>query len=387
MRKRLLFLFLICVVTVNAQITKSHQEPRIGDELIKQQVEFIEPGPAGQNILWDFSGLKSVNDEYKVVYSAAPLLSDSVYIMGYNEFAKADKAIQSKDLLVATEHNTMYYYRIKGDSLLLLGHENPVVKLQYDSPYQLLTYPFGYGKRMASTYSTQGYYSGTERIRTAGTIETIGDAYGSMILPTGDTVRPVVRIKTIQTIEDKLPENKALVSEILATTSTPSVKQLETCRWYMKGYRYPIFETVKNTNLSDNTLLFATAFFFPPQDHLYLDTDPENQKLLDEMWDFTDKQNKVTTTEENKLISDYRFYPNPVRENLNLSYNLNGQAQVKISIYSVTDGRIFYQSKNQQMQAGEHMETIDCIKLPQGSYVIQILTNNQVSIAEPIIKK
>ena len=108
---------------------------------------------------------------------------------------------------------------------------------------------------------------------------TTADAYGKMILPSGDTLSPVLRVKTIQTIFD-IPQDGSSV-----TFETDNAgKQLETCRWYSKGYRYPVFETIRNINLKDSTEIFKTAFFFPPQDHLYLDTDPENQALLDELW-------------------------------------------------------------------------------------------------------
>lgn len=376
-------LALLCsyVPNVFSQLTLDHNRFRVGDELIKQQVEFIDPGEAGKNMLWDFSSLKLVNDEYKVVYSSAPLLNDSIYVMGYDHFEKASGDIKAEDLIVGTEHNTMYYYRIEGNNVLLMGHENPVVKLQYNTPYQVLTYPFGYGKRQRSSYTTQGYYSGTELIQTRGTVETIGDAYGKIILPGNDTIGPVIRIKTTQTIEDQLAKNLEDNNE----------KQLETCKWYLKGYRYPVFETIRNIETKENITLFATAFYYPLLDHLYLDNDPENQKLLDEMWDFENKNNNKDNRNRDEsitnLIANYSFYPNPVKDYLNLTYEISQNAQVKISIYSVVDGTIYYQSKQQYQQQGQHQTSIDCMRMPKGSYVLQIITNNHVSVNKPVIKK
>jgi len=387
-----------------AQISKDHNSVRVGDKLVKQQVESVEPGEAGKGIIWDFSSLKTVNDEYSLDYSSAPLLNDSLYIMGYNQFEKRCKDIKAEDLIVGTEHNTMYYYQVKRDSLLLLGHENPVVKLQYTSPYVLMTYPLNYGSVISSDYTTEGLYSGTEPIKTAGTVTTVADAYGKMILPTRDTINPVLRVKTIQTIRDivnsvqgnEYTSNSGTENTINKENTKTSIpdKQLETYRWYTKGYRYPIFETVRNVNTGNNEILFATSFYYPPQEHLYIETDPENQRILDEMWrdaedNTNNNQNNVIDKQEKTIdqIITYRTYPNPVENTLYLNYSLTETANITLSLYSIIDGKIYYNSKKQQKQTGDHAESIDCHIMPSGTYILQILIDNQLPITNTIIKK
>ncbi|MDR1707403.1 MAG: hypothetical protein LBR46_05300, partial [Prevotella sp.] len=88
------------------QLNTVHNHFRPGDVLIKQQVEFADPGEAGANKLWDFSKVKTINDEYKLTYSLPPLLNDSIYIMGDMHFLK--DRVQDDELIVGTEHNTMY---------------------------------------------------------------------------------------------------------------------------------------------------------------------------------------------------------------------------------------------------------------------------------------
>lgn len=297
--------------------------------------------------------------------------------MGYNQFEKKNKNIKAENLIVGIEHNTMYYYQIKNDSLLLLGHENPVVKLQYVKPYVVTTYPLNYGMKIGSQYATQGLYSGTEHIQTTGMIETHADAYGKIILPAGDTINPVLRIKTIQTIEDKLDDNF-------------TEKHLETYKWYTKGYRYPIFETIRNIDTKNDSILFATSFYYPPQDHLYLDTDLENQRILDEMWDMQNRIDNNASQPHTKTIEQiitYRTYPNPVENTLYLNYTLTEPTNITLSIYSIIDGKIYYQSKKQQKQIGDHTENISCHIMPSGTYILQILIDNQLPITSTIIKK
>lgn len=100
--------------------------------LFKQQVEYVDPGEAGADRIWNFSKLKTINDEYTLEYAMPPLEGDSVYIMGEMRYKKED--VKENELIVGTEHYTMYYFHQKEDTLLKIGHENPSVVLAYTSP-------------------------------------------------------------------------------------------------------------------------------------------------------------------------------------------------------------------------------------------------------------
>jgi hypothetical protein len=366
---------------VCGQLNTSHNRFRSGDVLIKQQVEYVDPGSSGVNKVWDFSKLNTINDEYILTYSLPPLEGDSVYILGDKRYNKEN--IADEDLIVGTEHNTMYYYRYSGDSLLQTGHENPSVKLEYTSPMILMHCPLNYGQSTSSAYKSEGLYSGMVGIRTQGTMTTTADTYGKIILPDGDTLSPVLRIKTTQTIYDIPGEGSFTV-----IGSENKGKSLEICRWYSKGYRYPVFETVRNINLSDSTEIFKTAFFFPPQDHLYLDTDPENQALLDELWDMDRKDPAEDSPVKTVVLEDImscKMYPNPVISILNLKYELKHDARVSFELYSI-EGLPVKKVKAKQQKAGTYYETLDCSNLYPKNYVLRITANN-LFVNEIIIKK
>ncbi|MDR1089480.1 MAG: T9SS type A sorting domain-containing protein [Prevotella sp.] len=376
------------VLPALGQLNTLHNHYRPGDVLIKQQVEYVNPDEAGENKLWDFSKVKTINDEYTLTYSLPPLLNDSVYIMGDMHFLKKD--VQENELVTGTEHNTMYYYRLTNDSLLQLGHENPAVKLEYTSPMTLMTFPLNYGQTVVSDYKSKGLYSSTVDMQSQGQMITTADAYGKMLLPTGDTLSPVLRVKTIQTILDKSaytqnPENTGTTTEPQNTGI-----QLETCRWYSKGYRYPVFETIRSTKQADNSEIFSTAFFFPPQDHLYLDTDPDNLALLDELFketedNDTDKDNTTAKTVTLENMMTCKIYPNPVESQMNLEYELKQDAKVSFELYSI-EGLPVKKIKAQQKVKGTYTEMIDCSNLHPKNYVLRI-TANSVFVNEIIIKK
>jgi len=362
------------------QLNTLHNHYRPGDILVKQQVEYKEPGQAGTNKLWDFSKLKTINDEYTLTYSLPPLEGDSIYILGNNRYSKKD--VSANELIVGTEHNTMYYYRLTNGSLLQTGHENPSVKLEYTFPMVLMHFPLNYGQTTISDYKSKGLYSGTVNIRTEGTMTTVADAYGKITLPTGDTLSPVLRVRTEQTIYDIPDEDSYTIEE------TNAGKLLETCRWYSKGYRYPVFETIRNINLSDSTEIFSTAFFFPPQDHLYLDTDPDNQALLDELWNMDKKDSVDDKTAKTVVLEDVmscKMYPNPVESILNLEYELKEDAKVSFELYSI-EGMPVKKIAPRSKAKGFYYETLDCSSLYPKNYVLRI-TADGASINQIIIKK
>lgn len=384
MKTRTLFFLMsmVSVLPVCGQLNTLHNHYRPGDVLIKQQVEYVNPGSSGANKVWDFSKLKTINDKYTLSYFLPPLEGDSVYILGSVRYSK--KNVSGNELIVGTEHNTMYYYRLTNDSLLQTGHENPSVTLEYTSPMVLMKFPLNYGKTISSAYKSEGLYSGTVDIRTCGTMITTADAYGKIILPSSDILSPVLRVKTEQTILD-IPNEYSL-----NTDESNKGKILETCRWYSKGYRYPVFETVRNINLPDSTIIFSTAFFFPPQDHLYLETDPENLALLDELWKEMEDNRTDTVNQEVKTVSledimTCKVYPNPVVSVMNLEYELKKDARVSFELYSI-EGLPVRKIKAKLQKAGMYYENVDCSNLSPRNYVLRITANGLV-VNEIIIKK
>ncbi|MFT3994614.1 MAG: T9SS type A sorting domain-containing protein [Dysgonomonas sp.] len=380
----ILFFIVTNLLCIRAQINLKHNSIRLGDKIIKQQVEYKEPQEAGKSQVWDFSKLKTINDAYKLIFSSPPIQGDSLYIMGDNHFDV--KKIAENELIVGTEHNTMYYYCLRNDSLLLLGHENPSVRLCYTQPIIDMVYPINYGDKIYKIYQSTGLYSGIVNFKTKGSIVIEADAYGKMILPTGDTLNPVLRIKTIKTIYN-------IPTDSLDATITDDGTQIESYKWYTKGYRYPVFETIKGINMTTGTELFSTAFFFPLQDHLYLETDPANQAILDEIWDLDDelKQGQVTEDPTSKIVSlenllTCKIYPNPVESTLYLDYELKQDAKVSFELYSI-DGNPVRTIAAKLKMAGSYNETMDCSSLQsKKTYILRIIANG-IIVNEKIIRK
>ncbi len=260
------------------------------------------------------------------------------------------------------------------DTLAVLGHENPVVRLEYTRPLPVLRFPFKYGDKDSAVYTSEVLYSAVLPMRASGYLTTTADAYGRMSLPDDVTLDSVLRVKTVQVIENIPLENSSGTEKQQTTT--------ETYRWYLKGYRYPVFETVKGLK-EDGSELFATAFYFPLQEHLYLEDDPENA-LPEKGWDPNKSEQSPGPSTSTLFGSAYRFYPNPTRGMLYIDLSLEATSDVDIILYSA-DGRV-YKQIHRENRDGSFYESIDCSGLPGGTYLLKLIYGRQTATGI-VIKK
>ena len=343
--------------------------PRAGEEIIKQQVEYKNPGRQGENVLWDFGQLKSINDGYTLSYSEPVPLNDSIYILGLDTIPVENLA--GDKLLVGTEHYTMYYYYLGKNRMWVMGHENPVTLLKYTQPLIAAVYPMQYGDSCRRGYQAEGWYSSTVPFTTGGEAQIKADAYGMMILPSGDTLRNVLRTHTGQSIHQVFIKNDS--SKVEYNSS------IETYKWFSKGYRYPIFETVRTFIIEDSkkTVNFETAFFYPPQEHYYLEDDSENRALLVGVDGINPNgngngKNKYNPLEETK----YNVFPNPVSTALNIELFLPVEAKIKLQVRSVTNKSVYINENPGKFAAGTHRFQLNVSHLPPGYYLVNIWADN-----------
>jgi len=349
---------------------------RAGDILYKQQVSYKDPGRTGENVLWDFSQLNVINDEYELVYST-----------------------ENDTVITGMEHLTQYHYTFQNDSLLLWGFDNQTTQLHNRQPELLFKFPVNYGNKSGSYYYSHGKYGNRLELEAMGSIETRADSHGMMILPSKDTLKHVLRTRTIKYIaENSRPISEAYYEKLNAPLqiSPDSIEQrlagdsvifvVETFRWYEKGYRYPIFETIRSwqQHRSNNRRheFMATAFFYPPQDHYYLDNDDENLALLDDVG-----ADGISPDIDPWAGLTYNFYPNPVRTSplsveMYLPKNANQvRAQMRNTMGSIISDK----------HLGPHSEGIcnfqmDLSGLSLGNYILDIWLDDHL-ISEIIMKR
>jgi hypothetical protein len=380
MRTLLPKLFLLCFffipVSAFAQtlLQKEYNMFRGEDVITKQQVKYKHPGRAGENVIWDFGKQEAVNEKYELSYQQSE--ADSVF--------------------TGCEHNTLYYYLLKKDSLYSLGYENPTTLINNQKPELLLTFPFSYQKRIESYFYGTGNYCFRLGLTSQGKTVTWGDAYGMIILPNGDTLQHVLRVRSLKKIAEKMIPYVQRDSIIRPVVNIDSIDyhlnndsvymQVETYRWYADGYRYPIFETVESITCKNQKPLkhFNTAFFYSPDKHNYLYDDPKNLARLEEI----EKENKKgkdssggndnsSGNNPNKEIINYNVYIEKGGNSISIEYNLNRSADVAISLYDM-QGRLLANYPKTKHPEGFYQEAIALDGFQLGEYLLRIVVNDKV---------
>jgi hypothetical protein len=366
-------ILLLCIAgTMQAQhsLLSELNKFRADDVLIKQQVSYKDPGRTGANVLWDFSQLNIVNDEYELAYSAG---RDSV--------------------IIGTEHLTRYSYVLSNDSLLLWGFRNPTTQMRNKQPEVLLKFPVNYGDSIKNYYYGHGKHGNRLELDDMGTIATSADAYGMMVLPNQDTLKHVLRTHTVKYIaKDTKPisEEYQLKDTTLYLISADSIDfrlandtvvfVTETFRWYEQGYRYPVFETIRSWEQHESKRkryeFLATAFFYPPQEQYYLQDDA-NLAVLDSL------QNENFDPWAGLT---YNIYPNPVRtQPLNIELYLPQSATVRVQVRN-TMGTVLIDKNQGNYPVGICNFQINLQGLQTNNYILDIWLNEKL-ISETIMKR
>ena len=371
----LIFLAKMSSLCAQNVLNKEYNMFRGEDVITKQQIKYKHPGRAGANVLWDFSKQEAVNEKYKLSY------------------------IQSETDSVVTgcENNTLYHYLLRNDSLYSLGYENPTTLINNQKPELLLTFPFSYQKRIEGYFYGTGNYCRRLDLTSQGKTVTWGDASGMIILPNGDTLQHVLRVRSLKKIAEKMVPYVQKDSVIPAIADIDSINyhlnndsvymQVETYRWYADGYRYPVFETVESITFKNQTPFkhFNTAFFYSPDKHSYLNDDPDNLAKLDEI----EKENKKSKNSSGgsnsnssgnnpyKELINYNVHIDKESNRIFIEYDLTQQADVTISLYDM-QGRLLVNYPKTNHPEGFYQEAIALDGFQLGEYLLRIVVNNRV---------
>ena len=372
-------------LSAQATLNSSCNLPRPGDHLVKQQVDYKDPGGKGVGVVWDFSDQTPLNDHYELNYRSLDVHSDT---------------------LVGTEHRTMYYYHLRGDSLYSLGYENPTTLITYRKPETLLVFPFTYGRTFTDYFEGTGSYCSRLDIHVQGKSQVTADASGMLVLPGGDTLRHVLRVhhrkRMVESMEPFTPGSSLRADTVPFVLDRDSIDwylandssslQVDTWRWYADGYRYPVFESVEGSvcRQGSESPYFATSFYYPPHEQYYaLDDDSDNRERRD---GFVAKEYSVSNGHgedgNGKDYSDERISYGisiDAQGELKIDYLLNESADVLIGLYDL-QGRQLSDVRRQESPAGRYTETLSLVDFPDGEYLLRLVVGGK-TYGEKVLKR
>ena len=348
--RKITFFILVCCAGILAmaqtsqKLTTGCNAYRAADNIVKQQIEFKDPGSSGKDLIWDFSSIQPINEEYSLKYFL-PKKNDSIRICG-------------------REHNTRYYYRQQKDSLQAVGFENSTTFMEYKVPELRMHFPFVYGDTLFSNFEGVGEYCHRLPLAVKGYTRIIADAEGELKLPDFETVKKALRVRTLRHYTETGKDSLEMT--------------LDTYSWYASGIRYPVFESIKTTlskkgdkkdekgESMNDTTVFTTSFYYPPEKQTsQVQTDPipttTNDALLGAAAVFTEAQ----------------LMPNPVVDNLSIAFKLTRVAKVWFTVHNNT-GIPLCQTSPENLSEGYNSTNVPMGGLITGVYSLYVHVDDMV---------
>ena len=132
-------------------------------------------------------------------------------------------------------------------------------------------------------------------------------------------------------------------------------------RFYVPLFPYPLFESEQC--YQEGELAYQVSYYSPITEEMmakYLVIDEEEQS--------DEYQEEDKETLEQKIV---QYGPNPVREKLNIKYQLNDCEDVIFKLFDSSSNLLFTQSFKKQ-EAGEYNIQLDMSSLSNGIYILYV---------------
>ena len=319
--------------------------PRGGDIITLHPVSISSVGAAGNGMTWDMSGMEEAGDPINIEYVR-----------------------KSDSLLTVTLSGTVYRYAEDSTGMRLSGYENPLSRMDIRSGGWTVTYPLRYGETLTSPFSGHGEYSGRLPMDMSGLQTMEADGLGVMILPGGDTLRNVMRVRshTVSRITAGDPMTAGLGFD--------ETLDEETHFWYAQGCRYPVLTHRSRVFLNDTvaTREFHESWYTSPQSQYAL-RDSANMEVLyrnRQQYGGSALLRHSVSVSGSTVTIDF-----DLREDISMRFSVTG------------GGGVVYRQVSRNCKAGTgNTADIDCSGLHLGTYILYIHAGDTV-LAEKITLK
>ena len=312
-------------------------QPMKNDTLTVVQIPPIIVCDSGTECLWDYSMMKDS-------------LSHEVFVVRDSTRPEA---------MEVRKMRTKHLYRTAHDTLFRTGFENATTLMRFVEPIAYYKMPLSLGDSLSGCFVGRGEYGHLLPVTSEGTYISRVDGRGALVLP-HERYDSVFRV----TIEYNVVEH------IYDTTHF----HIKECRWYKPDYLYPLLEATEvTTYLPEDTTLHRFAF--------YAMIENEEEPAL--------RVDSLTETQEDSIGTDLaftegRFLPNPVVNDLLVTYHLTRTATIWFSLQN-SSGLVMYRSSPKSQEEGDWQLTIPMSGYPTDDYVLYIHVDDIV-LAETIIK-
>lgn len=332
----------IGVCSYGQTISCAANAPRCGDVIKKKPLAFFYTSNRGQGILWDFRNLATDG----------------------NEKDKTEYYFDEDTVLCSLDSRMVQKLQLLDDSLKLVGYETSLEKMDYTEPLVMVTYPFSYGSSIVNNYKGVGSYCQTLVMKSSGSQFVEADAEGRVVTVEGDTLNNVIRLHTIRTssvgmysMEDTLFSDTTFIKQ--------EIKEIN--QWFVRGYRYPLYETT-STAYYDHMELVSTilsAYIYSMDEQCVLE-DEVNEEIQKEI----EKENQAV-----KDIFHYEIFNDGSR--LSIDYSIDVDASVNVLICNVR-GMVYGRRSDHNIADSGYNMSFDISSMPKDKYILYLNVNGKV---------
>jgi len=285
--------------------------------------DYVEPGPAGPDVVWDLSVLKVDKELLGTIKPAAEA---------------SEKKNLSKADVVLNEFGNKFFFKVNNRAMELHGMESGSGKVHttYEKPFVKMVYPFKYGDHYSGDFAGTKHFSQRE-VGISGTYTISADGYGKLILPGGKEYK-TLRVKTIRKYQ--------------MDYSGSADYEIVSHRWYINSERYPVavVQTINTTTTQGKkSSTKRAAYKYPAVEDQFLPA------------------------------SDMVLYPNPVRNELTINYKVQEDAEVMMELFDQAGKKISTLVKENQ-PGGNYTHTFSTgsYDLNSGTYLIRTTIGDKV---------
>ncbi len=338
---------LTIILQLNGQISINNTDMPAPDDIVRTSIglnlDFIDYQETGENYSWDFSQLIPISQSMDtfVGLMEVPLIYLFVFSNSSNLVNEKNNSIPIPDFPITNTYtffnNTANYFGIAGDGFTLSGIPIP---LEFGSPDKLYRFPMNYGN-IGDSYAEyslglQGFgYISKEISRS-----NIVDGWGTLTTPYGTF--EVLRQKS------EVVEFDSLYVDSIGI-GLPIYREYTEYSWLGKGQKIPLLKITSGFGGLIVTYIDSVRV---------MPSGVANQ--LDQIFD------------------DFRIFPVPTHDVINISFELHSVSDIEISIYNPIGNRVV--NKNLiNIMPGDVSLKLSTRKfgLQDGIYLVNIISNNQ----------
>lgn len=301
--------------------------------------KYVEPGVAGNNVVWDFSMLEMTG-------SFVGNIDEPVTARNSESFTKSNSVLE--------EFGNYFFFDVNKQGIKNYGYASGsgTTTIEYTKPFVKMKYPFRFGNSFDGDFGGVYKVNGEEQGTIEGKYSVTADGAGTLILPGGVSYSGALRVKEVKSYAHHM---KNYSYEI----------EVETYRWYVNEHRFPILVLIKSTYINNNNRSSCgTQAAYNPV--------------------IINKINELAQTDGKAFAVS--VYPNPYVGQVNIKFDVEEDAFVNVSVYG-TNGKAVAVLANQKEKSGtkEYKFSAKQYGIGSGSYVIKV-TVGENTVLEKVLE-